>query len=190
MTSGVGRVPRIAHRNPVDRDGLGWRSQRTKQGRHANHKDDAGQRGAQTQKPLHEKISFGGIDNELEANEKPRGRVRSSDPRTVALVATDLAARLMPQAIRKSCANRKKMTKRACRAGNGQKRPVAWSESPQWVERIAPVGGAIRTTTYGGSEAIRPSPPRPRGSPPRLARPHRPAAAATGPIHRRRGPRP
>jgi hypothetical protein len=28
--------------------------------------------------------------------------------------------------------------------------PVAWSESPQWVERIAPVGGAIRTTTYGG----------------------------------------
>ena len=31
-----------------------------------------------------------------------------------------------------------------------------WSESPQWVERIAPVGGANSPTTYGGVNRFAP----------------------------------
>jgi hypothetical protein len=122
-------------------------------------------------------------------DDKPCGRLWSDVPRVVALVATDLATRILPRCSCKSRAKRKKGTKRACRAGNAQKRPVAWSESPQWVERIAPVGGAIRTTTYGGYEAIRPAPPRPWGQPSAtrsassarssLYRPHSPQAKPT-----------
>ena len=63
------------------------------------------------------------------------------------------------------------------------------AETASGMERIAPVGGAIRTTTYGGYEAIRPAPPRPWGQPSAtrsasstrsgLYRPHSPQAWPT-----------
>ena len=72
-----------------------------------------------------------------------------------------------------------------------------WADLPRRVERITPVGGANRPSGRSesphylrGGEAIRPAPPRPLGSPPQLARPHRAAAVTTGHGHRRRGPRP
>jgi hypothetical protein len=47
-----------------------------------------------------------------------------------------------------------------------------WADLPQWVERITPVGGAIRTGGWSdshhylrGDEAIRPAPPRPSEQP-------------------------
>jgi len=123
-------------------------------------------------------------------DDKPCGRLRGDAPRVVALVKTDLATRLMPQATCKFRAKPQSGTSWASIAPTGQICPGGWSESPQWVERIAPVGGANRPTTYGGGEAIRPAPPRPLGSPPQLARPHRAAAVTTGHGHRRRGPRP
>ncbi|MFZ4637906.1 MAG: hypothetical protein ACOYMC_10900, partial [Pirellulales bacterium] len=36
-------------------------------------------------------------------------------------------------------------------------RPSGWSESPQWVERIAPVGGANRPTRHAFRTALRDS---------------------------------
>jgi hypothetical protein len=61
--------------------------------------------------------------------------------------------------------------------------PVAWSESPQWVERFAPL-------LTGGMKRFALPRHAPGGSPPRLAQPHRLAAASTGPTRRRHGPRP
>jgi hypothetical protein len=83
-------------------------------------------------------------------DDKPCGRLRGDAPRVVALVKTDLATRLMPQATCKFRAKPQSGTSWASVAPTGQICPGGWSESPQWVERIAPVGGANRPTTYGG----------------------------------------
>ena len=72
-------------------------------------------------------------------------RVRGNAPRAVALVATELAARLMPKTLCKSRAKPKMWDELGIWRTN-------WADSPQWVERFAPVGGAIRTTAYGGME--------------------------------------
>ena len=104
---------------------------------------------------------------EQKMDDKPCGRLWSDAPRAVALVKTDLAARLMPQGTCKFRAKPESWTSWAYIAPTGQIRPSGWSDSPQWVERFAPVGGAIRPS--GWSDL--PHPPRPQGSVSRLDRP-------------------
>jgi len=107
------------------------------------------------------------------ANEKPRRRVRSSRLRTVALVAlvargnrprgsahAAMYTQVPCQSSKKhqsgnSSTNREKSTKRwsdslQVRPGGGAIRPSGWSDSPQGVERIAPLG-----TPYGQPSAAR-----------------------------------
>jgi hypothetical protein len=109
-----------------------------------------------------------GSKTSWKANEKPRRRVWSSRPRTLAPVAlmapvaTDLAARLMSGSKRTSRAKSEK----AHESGNSrtnregvprrwsdslQLRPWGWSDSPRGVERFAPVRG--RPTTLRGNAA-------------------------------------
>ena len=89
-------------------------------------------------------------------NVKPGRRVWSSGPRTVAPVAlmapvaTDLAARLMPQDICKSRANPPKAPIGTFEHQSGKFAQTlerfapgeagGWSDSPQGLERIAPLG--------------------------------------------------
>jgi hypothetical protein len=46
----------------------------------------------------------------------------------------------------------------------GGNSPTNWEDSPNWVERIAPVGGANRPTTYGGVGGDLPHPPHALGA--------------------------
>ena len=64
------------------------------------------------------------------------------------LVATDLAARLMPRDMCESRANPPKMTKRAWRARNGQKRPRGGAIHPSGWSDSPPVGGSIHSTHH------------------------------------------
>jgi hypothetical protein len=77
-----------------------------------------------------------GSNTSWTANGKPCMRVRGNSPRAVALVATDLAARLMPKTLCKSRAKPKMWDELGIWRTN-------WADSHQWVERFAPVGGAI-----------------------------------------------
>ena len=90
-------------------------------------------------------------------DDKPCGRLWSDAPRAVALVKTDLAARLMPQGTCKFRAKPESWTSWAYIAPTGQIRPSGWSDSPQWVERFAPVGGAICPTRLALRAAFRDS---------------------------------
>ena len=85
-----------------------------------------------------------GSNTSWTANGKPSMRVRGNAPRAVALVATDLAARLMPKTLCKSRAKPKMWDELGIWRTN-------WADSPQWVERFAPVGGAIRTSGWSDS---------------------------------------
>jgi hypothetical protein len=49
---------------------MGRNSQRTKQGRHTDHKDDAGQTSERNRRPFHERGSSGGIENKLKIGRK------------------------------------------------------------------------------------------------------------------------
>jgi hypothetical protein len=77
-----------------------------------------------------------GSNTSWTANGKPCMRVRGNAPRAVALVATDLAARLVPQTLCKSRAKPKMSDELGIWRTN-------WADSHQWVERFAPVRGAI-----------------------------------------------
>ena len=105
-----------------------------------------------------------GSTTSWKANEKPCRRVWSSGPRTVAPVAlmapvaTDLAARLMPQDKCKCRANPPKAPIGKFEHQSGQIDQTmerfapgeagGWSDSPQGVERIAPLG-SLPTTSIG-----------------------------------------
>ena len=82
---------------------------------------------------------------EQKMDDKPCGRLWSDAPRAVALVKTDLAARLMPQGTCKFRAKPEFWTSWAYIAPTGQIRPSGWSDLPH--------------------------PPRPQGSASRLDRP-------------------
>ena len=110
---------------------------------------------ARTQQPLHERISFGGIENEWERGRKTvqtgmeqrPTNGRPGGPHGPA--ATDLAARLMSGS---TCTSRAK-PRSAHESGNArtkreevprrwsdslQLRLGGWSDLPQWVERFTP----------------------------------------------------
>ena len=138
--------------------------QRTKQRRHANGKDDAGQTGAPTQKPLHKGISFGGIENEWEsgrktmhtgteqrpANGRPRGPCGSWQPASRLGSCPKTYASSVPMLqkapIGKFEHQSGKIDQTLERFAPGE--AGGWSDSPQGVERIAPLG-SLPTTSIG-----------------------------------------
>jgi len=101
----------------------------------------------------------------------PRERLPLREPTSRLVACHEMTAHPVP--------NFQKLARGAIHPRIGKTRPIGWSESPQWVERIAPVGGANRPTTYGGVDRV--VPPAPRPEPARTSPPGRATSSQTPP---------